>query len=63
MLFERNPAFGEESTSEVAAGFTHGGSVSECSGLGEAETEDDNQDGRAGSKPVQRAPAVRSGID
>ena len=62
VLLKRNPAFGEESTCEVAAGLADGGSVSERSGLRQAETENDDQDGRASSEPVQRPPAVRSSI-
>ena len=62
VLFERNPTFGKEGTCEVAAGLADGGSVVESRSLREAEAEDDDQDGRTGSEPVQRAPAVRSSI-
>ena len=62
VLLKRNAAFGEESACKVTAGVADGDSVSECSGLRQTETEDDDQDGRTGSEPVQRAPAVRSSI-
>ena len=62
MPFERNPTFGKEGTCKVAAGLADGGSVVESRSLREAEAEDDDQYGRTGSEPVQRAPAVRSSI-
>ena len=34
-----------------------------CIGLRQAESEDDNQNGRAGAEPEEWAPAVRSGVD
>lgn len=36
---------------------------SECLGFGKAETEEDNEYGRASTEPVQWPPAMRRGID
>lgn len=42
---------------------TDGLALSESLGLGETQAEDDDEDGRASSEPVEGSPAVRGGVD
>lgn len=63
MALERNLALGNERPSNVTALCTHQVALNILIGLGEAQPECDEQNGRAGTKPVQWAPAVRCGVD
>lgn len=48
----------------VAAGFdAHALALAVGLGLGHHEAEDDEEDGRTGAEPVERAPAVGGGVD
>ena len=62
MLSERDGAFRQKRAGYAAVGFPHSGSIAIGCGFRQAETEDDDQDGRAGAKPVQWPPAVGCGV-
>ena len=63
MSFEGDFAFREEGTGHVALAFADGNAALESVRFWETQAEGNDQDGRAGAKPIQRTPAVGGGVD
>lgn len=64
MALESDLALLEKGRGDAAADLSADGlALSESLGLGETQTEDDDEDGRASSEPVEGSPAVGGGVD
>ena len=62
VFLEGNTAFGEEGAGDATVGFAHGFSLPVGGCFGQAEPEDDDEDGWAGAEPEEGAPAVGGGV-
>lgn len=64
VALKRDLALLEEGGGDTAADLSADGlALTERLGLGETQTEGDDEDGRASSEPVEGSPAVRGGVD
>ena len=63
MFFEGDFAFRDEGTGHVAFAFADGNAALESVRFWETQAEGNDQDGRTGTKPIQRSPAMGGGID